>query len=122
MARATPFSRSAPSIAGTSEYASKTAIRREHVGQQRGVGDAVVLRDVRQRLLRKSPEIAVMCRTGQAAHPGVFDLLGPPVEAHALPVGAEAIGVAGHGGVDVQQRAIGVEHRRADAGTRQSWR
>ena len=62
----------------------------------------------------KREEIPVMGRSGEAADPGIFDLLYPPVLADALPIRADPGGVSLHRGMHVEQRAVRVEHRGLD--------
>ena len=59
-------------------------------------------------------EIAVVRGAGERADPRVFELLVTPVQRQPPPVRPDAGGVPRHRGVDIEQGAIGVEHR--DAG------
>src|SRR3954467_43835 len=57
---------------------------------------------------------------GSREHPGVFELLGAPDLRKAISLGPCRIAVAPNRGMNVEQRAVGVEHEGAD-GHEASW-
>ncbi len=68
----------------------------------RGLGDRVV-----EGVRRQRPEVAIMA--GEGARPGILELLLSPERRQAVGVRSDARRVTADGGMDVEERAVGVE-------------
>ncbi|MDB5377421.1 MAG: guaB, partial [Rubritepida sp.] len=78
------------------------------------IADPVSLADETQRIDGADPEIAMLGRPGQAANPGIFELLRAPFGREIRRHRAEPSGMAHHRRMHVEQRAIGIEDHRLD--------
>src|SRR6266511_2423699 len=88
-------------------------VQRHEAGAERRVGDAERLHREVERVRRHVPEVGVPAH--EAPEPGVLELLRAPELGERLPLRPERLLRALRGARDVEQRAIRVEHDRADA-------
>ena len=86
----------------------KLEIGVEQRGPERAVDRRKAFEAVIQRPLGERPELDVTA--GQRMGPGVFDLLDPPHFGEAVGIRSGRRAVAGDRGIEVEQRAVGVEH------------